>query len=356
MKTYKLIQLFPGSPKLGTELKPKTDMHVTNTNNYYWQGSWFNPSDFPQFWEEVVTPDYEVFQVLYATEIRTLVNGAYRISLDGIGFDLEYLLSNGGKIHSVKRLSDGKLFTVGDRIDIGGRSGMFFRTISMINISSDGTLVIDHENGGLTNDKYNGLFNVIEKAPLDFEILSYVHKDRPNCTTTKKRGGQRHDEFWNIRVVKRLSDGEVFAIGNIIKTYENGRNHKIDSISLAHGKDSLKQGIWVNYDGGSQHFSNTIKVKDKLLTTEDGVDIYVGDQTWILHKNSWHLSPKPIKHNNESWFQSGEPAHWSFSTKEAAENYMFNHKPCLSFDDIKHITSLKAPELISLMKLINSKL
>jgi len=355
MKTYKLIQLFPGSPKLGTELKPKTDMHVTNTNNYYWQGSWFNPSDFPQFWEEVVAPDYEVYQVLYATEIRTLVNGAYRISLDGIGFDLEYLLSNGGKIHSVKRLSDGKIFTVGDRIEIGGRSGMFFRTISMINICSDGTLVIDHENGGLTNSKHTGLFNTIEQAPLDYEILSYVHKDRPNCTTTKKRGGQRHDEFWNIRVVKRLSDGEIFKIGDVIQTYKGGSRYKINSISLAHEKEALKQGIWINYNGGSQHFSNTIKVKDKLLTTEDGVDIYVGDETWILHKNSWHLSPKPIKHNNESWFQSGEPAHWEFSTKEAAENYVFNHKPCLSFDDISYL-GLPTFQLNHLVKLIKHKL
>jgi hypothetical protein len=356
MKKFKLIREYPGSPKLGTELTPKTDMHVTNTNNYYWEGSWFNPSDFPEFWEEVVAPDYEVYQVSYATEIRTLYNRGYRIHPAGIGFDLDYLLSNGGKIHSVKRLSDEKIFTVGDRIDIGGRNGMFFRTISMINISSDGTLVIDHEHGGLTNSKSNGIFNKIEPAPLDYEILSYAKKDNPKCHTMKRRGGERHDEFWNIRVVKRLSDGEIFAIGNIIQTYQGGSQHKIESISLAEGKDSLKQGIWVNYQGGSQHFSNTIKVKEKLLTTEDGVDIYVGDQTWILHKNSWHLSPKPIKHNNESWFQSGEPAHWSFSNIEAAKAYILNNKPCLSLDDIRRTLTLTTTQINVLVRLIKYKL
>jgi hypothetical protein len=356
MKKFKLIREYPGSPKLGTELTPKTDMHVTNTNNYYWEGSWFNPSDFPEFWEEVVVPDYEVYQVSYATEIRTLFDGGYRIHPAGIGFDLDYLLTNGGKIHSVKRLSDGKIFTVGDRIDIGGRNGMFFRTISMINISSDGTLVIDHEHGGLTNSKSNGIFNKIEPAPLDYEILSYAKKDNPKCHTMKRRGGERHDEFWNIRVVKRLSDGEVFKVGDVIQTYKDGSKHRIKSISLAKETSSLKKGIWVNYEGGAQHFSNTIKVKNKLLTTEDGVDIYVGDQTWILHKNSWHLSPKPTKHNNENWFQSEEPAHWSFSNKEAAEAYMLNNKPCLSLDDIRRSLNLPTSQINYLVKLIKNKL
>ena len=356
MKKFKLIREYPGSPKLGTELTPKTDMHVTNTNNYYWEGSWFNPSNFPEFWEEVVELDYEVAQVLYATELRTLFDGLYRLIQVGVGFDLEYLLGNGGKIHSVKRFSDGKLFTVGDRIDIGGRNGMFFRTISMINISSDGTLVIDHEHGGLTNSKCNGIFNKIEPAPLDYEILSYAKKDRPTCVTTKKRGGTRHDEFWNIHAVKRLSDGETFMIGDVIQTYQGGRKHQIESISLTIGKTSLKQGIWINYQGGSQHFSNTIKVKEKLLTTEDGVDIYVGDETWILHKNSWQLSPKPIKHNNQYWFQIGEPAHWDFSTKEAAEAYMLNNKPCLSLDDIRRSLGLKTSQINDLVTLIKTKL
>lgn len=191
---------------------------------------------------------------------------------------------------------------------------------------------------------------------LDYEILSYVKKDNPKCHTTKRRGGERHEEFWDIRVAKRLSDGEVFKIGDIIKTHEHGPHHQIDSISLSKGKDSLKRGIWINYQGGSQHFSMSIKVKNKLLTTEDGVDIYVGDETWMLHKNSWYLSPKPIKHNNLSWFQVGEPAHWSFSTKEAAENFMFNHKPCLSFDDVKRNLALKAPELLVLANITKYRL
>jgi len=118
----------------------------------------------------------------------------------------------------------------------------------------------------------------------------------------------------------------------------------------------LKQGIWIHYDGGSQHLLTTIKVKNKLLTTEDGVDIYLGDETWTLHKNSWYLSPKPTKHNNQNWFQSGEPAHWDFSCIEAAEAYMLNNKPCLSLDDIRRSLNLPTSQINYLVKLIKNKL
>jgi hypothetical protein len=483
MKKIKLIRKYPGSPKLGTELTPKVDKENYNTNNFYWEGSWFNPNDFCEFWEEIVEPDYEILsfinkegdiiftlndegnyvasieiecfysrytlnemlnytvgscvnskkilihsikrlsdgeiftvgdtikthkygsnniineitmatgsnylrggiwlnceggsqhfsysikvikkdyevvQVLYATEIRTLYDGEYRILTDGIGFDLDYLLNNGGRIHSVKRLSDGEVFTVGDRINIGEEHQICIRTISMINISSDGTLVIDHEHGGLTNGKDKGIFHRIKQAPLNYEILSYVKKDRPNCITNKKRGGIRHDEFWNIHSVKRLSDGEIFTLGDTINFNGLGKGKLLEiefEIALADkgtGKlsfvnDSILLGKWWS-------INELKKIKTPLFKTEDGVDIYVGDETWILHKNSWHLSPKPISHNNESWFQSGEPAHWSFSNIEAAMAYMLNNKPCLSLDDIIRSLSLSTSQINELVTLIKYKL
>jgi hypothetical protein len=476
MKKIKLIRKYPGSPKLGTVITPKVDIENYNTNNFYWEGSWFNPNDFCEFWEEIVEPDYkilsfkqnsgitdlwtnfysnswgrnvngqcatspytteeilsnkfyaihsikrlsdgevftvgdtikthkwgsdniinsitiadginsfkggiwfncdggsqhfshsikviqkdyEVAQVLYATVIRTRYDGEYRIFPDGIGFNLDYLLNNGGRIHSVNRMSDGERFTVGDRIDIGKSPEIFIRTISMINISSDGTLVIDHEDGGLSNSKDKGIFHRIKQAPLKYAIMSYVKKDRPNCVTTKKRGGIRHDEFWNIHSVKRLSDGEIFTLGDRIDFNGLGVAKLLEiefeiapadkgTGKLSFVNDSIILGKWWS-------INELNKLKTPLLTTEDGVDIYVGDQTWILHKNSWYLSPKPIKHNNEIWFQSGEPAHWSFSNIEAAKAFMLNNKPCLSLDDIRRSLSLTTPQINELVTLIKHKL
>jgi hypothetical protein len=190
-----------------------------------------------------------------------------------------------------------------------------------------------------------------EVVELDYEILSYVKKDNPKCHTIKRRGGERHDEFWNIRVVKRLSDGEIFKLGDVIKTYKNSPNHRINSISLATGQDSLFQGIWIRYDGGSQQFSNTIKVKDKLFTTEDGVDIYMDDRFWFIERDGYRIF------NVEAISSSGKnPLTRYFSTEEAAQKYLLKNKECLSLDDIRRTLSLTAPQINSLITLINSKL
>ena len=48
MKKYKLIKTYPGSPFLGKVLEPKVEKDNEDTNNFYWEGSWFNPNDFPE--------------------------------------------------------------------------------------------------------------------------------------------------------------------------------------------------------------------------------------------------------------------------------------------------------------------
>ena len=431
MKKVKLIRTYPGSPKLGTILTPKTDVENTNTNNFYWEGSWFNPNDFCDFWEEVIEKgyeilsyssfttttskqiftkgiegfgeigkynmfpihsvkrlsdgevftvgdtikvrnfgsnhivdtitianggnslkegvwlnyeggsqhfsntikdikkDYEVAQVLYATEIRTLYEGQYRIFCDGVGFDLDYLLKNGGKIYSVNRMSDGERFTVGDRINIGEEHQIIIRTISMINIKSSGELVIDHEHGGLTNNKLVGIFHRIKHVPLEYEIISYVKKDRPNCITTKKRGGQRHDEFWNIHSVKRLSDGEDFTIGD---------NTSDGIISEIHSHDSYTGGILFKIKDKTISISINGAKKVELpvlFITEDGVEIREGsNKVWWLDREyrlyDTYFGPKDICYKEDKYF----------STREAAVAYRLRYKPCLSLDDIQRAINL----------------
>ena len=109
MKKYRIIKEFPGSLSLGT---------IFNENDEYFD----IVSKYPEFFEEVNGPDYLISQVLYATEVRTLFDGLYRIYQVGVGFELEYILDNGGEILSVIRLSDSEVFTVGDRIDFNGIS------------------------------------------------------------------------------------------------------------------------------------------------------------------------------------------------------------------------------------------
>lgn len=356
MIKFKIIKEYPGSDPIGTIITGSRETMYSKGlgfTNY----DWSHVENQPDFWEEVIEKDYEVTQVLYANEIRTLFDGLYSLYPDGVGFELEYLLNNDGKIHSVKRLSDGETFSVGDRIDIGDESGNYvnIRTISMININFSGELVIDHEYGGLTNNKLVGTFHRIKQAPLEYQILSYIKKGSPKCITTKKRGGIHHHEFWRIRSVKRLSDGEVFTIGDTID-FDGIKKARLLEIEfetapkdkgtgkLCFVNDCINLGKWWS-------INELTKVKTLILSTEDGVDIYVGDRFWFIERYDYTIF------NAEAISSIGKsPSTKYFSTEEAAQKYVLKNKPCLSFDDVKRALSLNLNESITLMDLIKSKL
>src|SRR5690606_35349096 len=117
-KKYKLIKEYPGSPKVGYISKPKINNAI---NSHYWMGRWFNPAEYPELWEEVVERNWEILSLSGILNIETVrVKGPNDLyyHLDSDPLTLEYLLSDVGgyRIHSVKRLSDGEVFTIGDRV------------------------------------------------------------------------------------------------------------------------------------------------------------------------------------------------------------------------------------------------
>ena len=204
MKKCKLIQVYPGSPKLGTELTPKVDKENSNTNNFYWEGSWFNPKDFSEFWEEVVEKDYEV---------------------------------------------------------------------------------------------------------LIAKIVPYT-----------------------ILSVKRLSDGEVFTVGDRAKVYEYGSIKTIDSMTLVTECSSMKEGIWLNYNSGSSHIIHAIKqVEQPIFLTHDGKDIFAGDKVWYVHKGGRSMSINYLIPSLGTTFRSESYAY--FLTKEAAEDYVEKNKVLFTTED-----------------------
>ena len=50
---YKLIKLLPfeNSPKIGHISSPNP---LVKYKAHYWNGNWFNPKNYPEFWEKVV--------------------------------------------------------------------------------------------------------------------------------------------------------------------------------------------------------------------------------------------------------------------------------------------------------------
>jgi len=223
MKKYKLIKEYPDSPKLGTITK------VSNKNIPVW----YNVGNWEEFWQEIVDKDYEILELACKNHNDTYIlheNGLYGFKgEDGHGV-LEHVIKYFPIIKSVKRLSDGEIFTVGD---------------SVINVSNN----------------------------LTTKIKSF--STEPYCKT----------------------------LGELCALYE---------------------------DGDFNYFYDVIKFKEVLFTTEDGVDIFE-------HKNLFFVKNfnfiQGTCHSDSAFYHDNKKYIKLFSSKEAAEKYIILNKPCLSIND-----------------------
>lgn len=166
---------------------------------------------------------------------------------------------------------------------------------------------------------------IIEK---EYEILSFLDNQdkilyhRCSETTCFKLG-------YKIHSVKRLSDGEVFTIGDVCHP-----NRYPDS------KHPIKK-IWfcdpgylrLSSDKYTIGIENLVKAKKSLFTTEDGVDIYKGDNYYYTRKDTHGI----VYTGNASFVPHSDLI--TFSTKEKAEEYIIMNKLCLSIKDIRDIHS-----------------
>jgi hypothetical protein len=204
---------------------------------------------------------------------------------------------------------------------------------------------------GLGNFKYE----VVEK---EFEILCFknieTRKETPVKDFTFEDGGFLFNvdtgnfypskdvcnyilENYSIHSVKRLSDGEVFTVGDktdygVIKKFILEKDNVLE--------------IYFSPDFYDGNILNKIKkIKQPLFTTEDGVDIFEGDYYHLVYFEKGRVGlPKgtdlftvSITHKAEAL---GKEETWStnckfFSKKEAAEEYILLNKPCLSINDIR---------------------
>lgn len=136
-----------------------------------------------------------------------------------------------------------------------------------------------------------------------------------------------------IYSIKRLSDGEIFTIGdNVIHT--NNVSNKNDIIEKFH---IMSNGIWFktnNYDVPMCYIKG--KFKQPLFTTEDGVEIF-NNQTKVFEIqliNYYLNSNIPLRCCNKLIGSESRYPTKVFSTKEKAEEYILMNKPCLSVNDI----------------------
>lgn len=166
---------------------------------------------------------------------------------------------------------------------------------------------------------------VVEK---DYEVLSY--------TTNVVETGSDWVVESKISSVKRLSDEAVFSVGDSVvvpkqtKDFYKYSDYTIKSFKVwpeyyKHNKlmAIVENGCHIPLDE-LKHYK-----KEPIFTTEDGKDIFEGDEYWCVHSYDFflrdYIAETGIYNKNYK----------RFSTKEAAEEYIRNNKPMYTLKDIE---------------------
>jgi hypothetical protein len=246
MTKYKLIKEYPGSPKLGI-LVSKAKFHM----HYNYNGGDFNSSlrisdveNHPEYWELVVEKDYEI---------------------------LSYYAKN-----------------------ISGKGDDYI----------DPTYIWKQK----TNGKWARFYNE------EFHTTPYTTDQINN-----------HNGYC-IHSVKRLSDSEIFTVGDKVNS-RSFENQTIISFMM------FQDGFSIELSDVECDLDCLKKLKQPLFTTEDGVDIFEGDKFYCVSTPyKWEIIKRiggdglAIK---EEWIRKR-----CFLSKEKAEEYILMNKPCLSINDV----------------------
>lgn len=167
---------------------------------------------------------------------------------------------------------------------------------------------------------------VIEKT---YEVLVWHQKetgafiDKRNDTILYKEEYMNNGEWYNIHSVKRLSDGEIFTVGDKVQCF-SGFGHPCPPFTIKHLRIECNTVL----TNGNRSINELSKCRQFLFKTKDSIDIYYGDECWgIRHDFSiYQINTK----NDLTHIHT-----LSFSTKEAAQEYADWNKPKYSLEDIR---------------------
>jgi len=237
MKKYKLIKEYPGSPNLNEiVIQGADDRYYRKTlcyENY--------PENYPEYWEEIIEKEYKILS--------------------------------------------------------------FYQDFRDTNIPGETYIWLTDQVKG---DGY-------------WSRLGYVTSPLTTEEILEKKG-------YKIHSVKRLSDGEIFTIGDICYPINTNYNkHPITKFWF-----DIPEQLRVDSENYSMSIDTIIKVKKPLLTTEDGVDIFEGDVFSIVYSD---LSVNYMV-TDISLIKLGCKV---FSTIENANDYIIENKACLSLNEIENI-------------------
>lgn len=173
MKKYKLIKTYPGSPKLNAIVDFDYSNRMYGTSVFDMEEN--KHTHWKEFWREVIEKDYEILSVRYSNNgliytydanfestchiTRKTIKGWYTYKQGQIHKnapewgniyrpDYEYKSKDGKvTIHSIKRLSDGEVFTVDDDCywETPDKTKGYF-TICKFEITNDKVIIHSNKN------------------------------------------------------------------------------------------------------------------------------------------------------------------------------------------------------------------
>lgn len=323
-KNYRLIKEYPGSPKLGTISE--------YTPNFL--------SQFPEFWEEVVDKDYEILSLVASEKHPQHKKGSKFLHNKDYKFKNMHP-TEFWDIYSVKRISDNKIFTIGDMFEN--------LIIDKMVMSVGGNILTTYKSNciDMVDDK------VIEK---DYEILLVITNNNQHIEKVYNQDAT-FEPYWKIYSVKRLSDSQVFTIGDMVNSNSTiSKDYPIAEFKIDNSENTILTSCYSTknlsgtYNIRLKHLTK-VKTRQKLFTTEDGVDIFEGDNLHSVDKNLL-LSEDDGRYTSSSFKPNKNYKY--FSTRKAAEEYILLNKPCLSYGDIQEY--LKVKDCNKVLDLVQSKI
>lgn len=126
-----------------------------------------------------------------------------------------------------------------------------------------------------------------------------------------------------ITIVKRLSDGELFSVGDKTTrgTIESLKNKEDGLYAIILFPDDLHSIRYMNIE-------QLEKANEPILKTEDGVNIYRTDGCWELHRET-------LKKTKISYIVNACSDSIYFAYEENADKYIDEHKKQFSKNDIR---------------------
>lgn len=237
MKKYKLIKQYKGSPELGIIVTVNNDGTIQVPIGSIGTLIHGKPSDYSQYWEEIIEKDYEIL--------------------------------------SCKHFMTGGIYAIGQTF--------------------------------LSNEGYRK-FNELDI-------------NRINC--------QDGTKVYSIYSVKRLSDGEIFTIGDECITYSRHYG-KIKLLEIYNDKLYVKSDQNVS-NAYTCEIKDLKPVKTPLFTTEESVDIYEGGTYYVIDDDASIVFERKAEEQFNSRYTIPIKR---FAVKENAEKYIFYNAKSLSLNDL----------------------